>query len=168
MKYNNTNLRLYAFCNFYMNTISQGIQTAHVVGRMAKFYRHSSTETAKLFWNWLEEGKQNETIIVLNGGMGADVSEAYYEHENTLTLEGIPSGIFYEEVRAFGTNEPAPTCWACVLPEKIYDAKRKLDVLGNPYFQYAGDSNDFCKNLHDFNSPLFDFLQYKNSCGSAR
>lgn len=155
MKYNNTKLRLYAFCNFYMNSISQGIQPAHVIGNMAKFYRHSNTEPAKLFWNWLEEGKQNGTIIVLSGGMGADVVEAFDEHAGNLHDNGIPSGIFYEEPRAFGTNEPAPTCWACVLPEELYTAKRDV---GN------WDSTP----TYDYNHPLSKFLDYKNSCGLAR
>lgn len=170
MKYKNTNLRLYAFCNFYLNSISQGIQTAHVVGRMAKYYRHSDTNTSRLFWAWLDTGKQNETIIVCNGGMGADISEAYHKHENTLTAARIPSGIFYEEIRAFGTNEPAPTCWACVLPEEIYGAKLfPSQFIGdkvsyNFNFGVNDPSNYECNEDH----PIFDFLQYKNSCGLAR
>lgn len=156
-----TDLRLYAFCNFYINSIGQGIQTAHVVGRMAKFYRKRNSDAANLFWQWLEEGCNNETIIVCNGGMGADISESYNKHENTLTKLGIPSQIFYEEPRAFGTKEPTPTCWACVLPEEVYGARAYPDDLGNQRF-YNG--NVFYNNTHQ----LFDFLAYKNGCGLAR
>lgn len=158
-------LRLYAFCNFYMNSISQGIQTAHVVGRMAKFYRKRDGDAANLFWQWLEEGVENETIIVCNGGMGADISDAYYKYENVLTKEGIPSQIFYEESRAFGTNEPAPTCWACVLSEEVYNAKSFPDNLGNQRFFHNGNEGVIAyKKTHQ----MFDFLMYKNGCGLAK
>lgn len=163
MKYNkNTNLRLYAFCNFYMNSISQGIQTAHVVGRMAKLYRQHNGDAANFFWDWLEEG--NETIIVLNGGMGADISEAYYKHASPLDAAGIPSEIFYEELRAFGTSEPAPTCWACVLPEEVYATKSFIDLMGNNQY-YNGDVSPL---RYDISHQLYGFLEYKNSCGLAR
>lgn len=161
MLYSNSKLRLYSFCNFYMNSISQGIQTAHVVGRMAKFYRQRDSDEAKLFWQWLEEGQDNETIIICNGGMGADISEAYYKYADILSKSGIPSQIFYEEVRAFGTKEPSPTCWACVLPAEVYSARSLLDTLGNQRFS---DGNV----RYDYNHPLFDFLSYKNKCGLAQ
>lgn len=147
-----------------MNSISQGIQTAHVIGRMSKFYRHSDTRAAGLFWQWLEEDNHNETIIVLNGGMGANVVEAYNEHSGRLHDNGIPSGIFYEETRAFGTHEPSPTCWACVLPEEIYDAKRYADTLGNQYFAHSSNNRTEYKWDHS----LYNFLEYKNSCGLAK
>ena len=62
-----SNLRLYSFCNAYLSSIQQGIQTAHVIGRMAKFYRNHKSAEAQMFWDWLEEGHSNETIIVCNG-----------------------------------------------------------------------------------------------------
>lgn len=162
MNNNNTNLRLYAFCNFYLNSISQGIQTAHVVGEMAKAYRGEDTKSSKLFWEWLEDGK---TIIVLNGGMGGDVLDSYYEHSTELLEEGIPTGIFYEESRAFGTaGSQAPTCWACVLPEEVYTAK-KIVIGVETFYGFANESNT---SVYAQNPPLSKFLDYKNSCGLAR
>lgn len=171
-------LRLYAFCNFYLNSISQGIQTAHVVGKMARNYRNSESLESQMFWEWLDRG--NETIIVCNGGMGADIYEAYHEHMDTLSDLGIPSSIFYEEPRAFGTDDNcnlAPTCWACVLPEEMYDAKCSGETTNTISGKYEDKihelanftfDNEFVRLKCESDDPLFDFLTYKNKCGLAR
>jgi hypothetical protein len=156
-----TNLRLYAFCNFYLSSIQQGIQTAHVIGRMAKFYKTRDSGDAQLFWQWLEQGQSNETIIVLNGGMAADVEDAYRKFEPKLFAADIPTGIFYEEPRAmsFSSSRGAPTCWATVLPSSIYNAVK------------TAPGQDYLSGL-DKQTPIMfllnEFLDYKNSCSFAQ
>jgi hypothetical protein len=175
-----TNLRLYTFCNFYLNSISQGIQTAHVLGRMAKFYRGRTTEDARLFWDWLTEGGDNETIIVLNGGMAADVEEAYRKFEPMLTTRGLPSNIFYEEPRALGSagSKGAPTCWGVVLPEPIYNARLIKDYpmtnTGSGFENVFGKVDEFgntsvvATQENGLYGSLYEFLEYKNRCSFAR
>lgn len=165
-----TNLRLYTFTNFYLNTISQGIQPAHVIGRMAKKYRSEDSIPADLFWSWLEEGHNNETMVCLNGGMAADVLEAYHKFARYLTELGLPSGIFFEEPRALGADAsvPAPTSWGVVLPERLYSAKFVLDYpgIGPAFCERLGDGVGKIIATPDF--PLFDFLDYKSKCPLAR
>jgi hypothetical protein len=170
----NCNLRLYTFTNFYLNSISQGIQPAHVIGRMSKRMRFEDTPQADLFWEWLTEGQDNETMICLNGGMAADVVEAYEKFKDCLHEQGLPSGIFYEEPRALGAegSTPAPTSWGVVLTERIYNAKYVRD-----YPHHYGPGPAFCevdelgvigKVIATPGFPLFDFLEYKSRCGMAR
>lgn len=163
-----TNLRLYTFCNFYLNSISQGIQTAHVISEMANQYRFRSGNASGMFWNWAQDSK---TIIVCNGGMGADIHEAYCAFGNELTHSGYPSEIFYEEVRAFAGTQ-SPTCWGVVLPEHVYNAKKRIAESGEQYYEYDEGNIviDSCRNYRKYTSdhPLYKFLEYKNSCGLAR
>jgi hypothetical protein len=158
-------LRLYTFCNFYLNTISQGIQTAHVVGRMSKYYRSSDSEQSRVYWDWLEQGQDNETIVVLNGGMAADIEDAYRKFEPALNNANLPSGIFYEEPRALGSasSTGAPTCWGVVLSTELYDARVSL----NDVYTYT-DKGGSSKVMASLGWPFYEFLEYKNTCPLAR
>ena len=164
------NLRLYTFTNFYLNTISQGIQPAHVIGRMATKYRFEGSFLADMFWAWLEEGQDNETMYCLNGGMAADVFEAYQKFVPCLTEFGLPTGIFFEEPRALGAagSVPAPTSWGVVLPERLYSAKFVPDYpsVGPAYCERLGSGVGKIIATPDF--PMFDFLDYRSKCPLAR
>lgn len=195
--YARTRLRFYSFTNFYLNSISQGIQPAHVIGRMAHFYRKRSTPEAELFYDWCnEESGLNETMICLNGGMAADVAEAYFKFEPILHKAGIPAMIFYEEPRSFGLGDMErtkfPTSWACILPEALYDARYEPTVTDPTKDQYVfGDDSyeqvgvigsDAPRQIVALNSPgaklkeysdydlfgMFEFLKYKARCPLAR
>lgn len=195
--YARTKLRFYSFTNFYLNSLSQGIQPGHVIGRMAHFYRKRTTPEAELFYDWCdEETGTNETMICLNGGMAADVAEAYFKFEPILHKAGIPAMIFYEEPRALGmgTGERTqfPTSWACILPEALYDARYEPDVMNPSKDQYLfgkGEphetgiiGSDSPLQIVAINSPgaklkeypdydafgMFEFLKYKARCPLAR
>ena len=168
---NRSNLRLYSFCNFYLNSISQGIQTAHVIGRMSQKYRNIDSPQSELYWDWLKENQQNETIIVLNGGMGADIYEAYKKFKGSLENFGIPTGIFFEEPRALGIegSSGSPTSWACVLPDYIYNTRlfpggiASMDAYGK-----ENEGEEGFELIALAGTELFEFLQYKGRCPLAR
>ena len=58
-------MRLYSFVNFYLSSIQQGIQTAHVVGELSR------SAHVNLFHVWAAHFK---TIIVLNGGNAKELA----------------------------------------------------------------------------------------------
>lgn len=172
-----TNLRFYSFTNFYLNTISQGIQPAHVIGRAAHYYRKKATEASETFWAWLdEESGTNETMICLNGGMAGDVADAYQQFEPLLSSLGIPSMIFYEEPRALGARAGLargtfPTSWGVVLPEELHSAEFIRYPAGDQAPARYSFNNETIALGPQGDQPadmLFDFLQYKNRCGLAR
>lgn len=116
-------LRLYTFVNFYLSSIQQGIQSAHVATELTNSYRSGRGQAAKLLRAWEEHGK---TMIVLNGGMACDVSNSY-ETALTWTSPGkqprYPFAAFYEEPGAIHQSRRAMTAWGIVLPPEVYNAK---------------------------------------------
>lgn len=116
-------LRLYTFVNFYLSSIQQGIQSAHVATELTNSYRGKRSDAAKLLRGWEEHGK---TMIVLNGGMACNVSDGY-ETAATWTSPGkqprYPFAAFFEEPGAIHQSRRALTAWGIVLPPEVYNAK---------------------------------------------
>lgn len=107
-----TETRLYSLCNFYLSSIQQGIQTAHVVSEL-------SMQAHPLYQHWASLDK---TIIVLNGGMTEHLKQAY----QLLLDEGVarkyPLAAFYEEHAAFGADG-VMTCFGVIMPNTLYEAR---------------------------------------------
>jgi len=129
-----TDLRLYTFCNFYLSSIQQGIQSAHVVSELFHVYADDCDDDVMLR-SWAEFHK---TIIVCNGGMGSDIVEG---HE--LLAQAVqgkyPIASFNEEPAALGgvmmTNkdfdEGVMTAFGIVLPNTVYDADAVIGRYGH-------------------------------------
>lgn len=120
-------LRLYTFVNFYLSSIQQGIQSAHVAVELFNEYRGKRNAAASLLKSWAEEHK---TMIVLNGGMACNVAQGYEEmalrRASTLSTYDkcpYPYAAFYEEPGAIHHARSAITAWGIVLPSEVYDAK---------------------------------------------
>jgi len=118
-------MRAYFFTNFYLNTISQGIQPAHCIVDMLMWYnREVPTDPATIILNqWATDHK---TMICLNGGMLADIEEKYHMLAELGNMLGLPYGHFCEEKAALGGQ--MTTC-GIIVPEHIYSvaAKRWFD-----------------------------------------
>ena len=118
-------MRAYFFTNFYLNTISQGIQPAHCIVDMLMWYnREVPTDSATVVLNqWPTDHK---TMICLNGGMLADIEEKYQMLAELGNMLGLPYGHFCEEQAALGGQ--MTTC-GIIVPEHIYvtAAKRWFD-----------------------------------------
>lgn len=115
----NNDLRLYTFVNFYLSSIQQGIQSAHVATNLTSKYRGKRSKAAKLLQAWENDGK---TMIVLNGGMAADVRSSH-DAADTFDQTVYPYVAFYEEPGAIHESRQAITAWGLVLPRDVYDAK---------------------------------------------
>lgn len=114
-------LRLYTFVNFYLSSIQQGIQSAHVVSDLADEYRGKRNLAAVRLAKWMSHGK---TMIVLNGGMACDIANSF-EAAETFDRAGAhyPFTAFYEEPGAIHESRRAITAWGIVLPPEVYNAK---------------------------------------------
>lgn len=157
----NQELRLYTFCNFYLSSIQQGIQSAHVVHSL--FVKYPSFESNSILWDWAQNDK---TMIVLNGGAFADINQSFLttsalnlNHHNVL----LPFERFSEDDYSLGG---IMTCWGIVLPKRIYDAK--YDEATGSYF-YT-DDQVMPPTRHDYanGTPEFTFIKMLKSCSLAR
>lgn len=146
-----TNYRLYTFINFYLSSIQQGIQSAHIVSDMMVKYRYKSdpdgwvnwAASYNALWQWAEKDK---TIIVLNGGTSFDIRQTYIDVKNlsaNCKSFAIPFAFFQEDHNALGIYENGVvTGFGMVVPQQMWDAKEyplnqnKINQTGD-YFPFA-------------------------------
>ncbi len=99
-------MRLYSFVNFYLSSIQQGIQTAHLVGEMSQ-----GAHTGQ-FDVWANSFK---TIIVLNGGN----NKSLLDLRTTLqAYSEFPVGSFSEDDESLGG---VLTCVGIIVPDYIWE-----------------------------------------------
>lgn len=120
-----SDLRLYTFCNMYLSSIQQGIQSAHVVHEMFMKYSSSVSPTSsaeKLLHEWAENHK---TIVVLNGGANQDIEDKYNLIASLLDasrpgmIRHLPFMSFHEDQYSLGG---VMTAYGIVLPQMMYEA----------------------------------------------
>lgn len=111
-------MRLYTFINYYLSSIQQGIQSAHIVHELFNKYEVDSSETPLMLRDW---SRNHKTIITLNGGNNESLSEFYRFLEVASTYNGnrYPFVKFHEDTQSL--NETM-TGFGVVLPAKVYDA----------------------------------------------
>lgn len=157
-------LRLYTFCNFYLSSIQQGIQTAHIVGEL-----HNNFQGNTYFEQWCRKDK---TIIVCNGGMAKDLYEAY------LLLSGpkqyLPITCFEEEAGALDIKgAESMTGFGIIVPEYIYDAEvcyRKSSICEGESFDdyryYIWDKKDCSGERkfypNDVEATVYDYIKSRS------
>ena len=122
-------LRLYTFVNFYLSSIQQGIQSAHVISELMYKYRGSRGQAAQLLSSWNDDGK---TMIVLNGGTAGMVADQFEQVVKATGALGnypaiarkvkYPFAAFFEEAGSVALSETI-TAWGIVLPPEVYDAQ---------------------------------------------
>lgn len=99
---------LYTFVNYYLSSIQQGIQTAHIVSEL-------SLQGHPLFIEW---AKNYKTIAILNGGNAKGVEDTW----KTLVDIGVfadinlPKAKFHEDDESLGG---ALTACGIVIPQLI-------------------------------------------------
>jgi hypothetical protein len=110
-------MRLYTFCNFYLSSIQQGIQPAHVIADMFVKYQTQympGNREAMSLYDWAEYHK---TLVCLNGGNAADL-RALWETVQRLGKElKLAHGCFHEDEQSL---DKTMTCVGIVVPENIY------------------------------------------------
>ena len=117
----NNNLRLYTFVNFYLSSIQQGIQSAHVATSLTSKYRGKRNAASKLLQQYEDDGI---TLICLNGGAAIDVHLSYETYNRAFGAKSVyPFAKFEEEPGAIHPHSKAITAWGIVLPESVYNAR---------------------------------------------
>jgi hypothetical protein len=161
------NLRLYTFVNFYLSSIQQGIQSAHVVHSL--FVKYPSPQDNQILWNWATQGK---TMIVLNGGAHFDIVKGWnLVNAANLNFNGsvLPFESFSEDPQSLNGTM---TSYGIVLPPQIYDARRSSEVpqagVTDPdSFVYYNEAENETHVYGSF-TPEYEFIKMLSNCGLAR
>jgi len=110
-------MRAYFFCNYYLSSIQQGIQSAHV---LAEMYLNTKAQRSiyDLRFTLEKWARDHKTIIVLNGGNSESVENIYNELVSIDIENRYPRAIFRED--SISLNG-AVTCCGIILPYNVYN-----------------------------------------------
>lgn len=123
MKFKEKRMRFYGFGNYYLSSLQQGLQSAHVVGDLAKnsLSKGKVTKKGKTYFKWAEKHK---TMVLLNGGNSANL-QAIFDKFKSLEKSGmkLPFAKFHEDEQSLGG---ALTYVGIVVKKKYYNAAAEL------------------------------------------
>ena len=105
------NYRLYSFVNFYLSSIQQGVQTAHLV---AELFNDAKGDQKKVLRAWSETDK---TIIILNGGACRDINEKLLFLSKEAFSWHAPVSSFSEDTDSLNG---IMTCCGIIVPEYVW------------------------------------------------
>lgn len=169
-------MRFYGFGNYYLSSLQQGLQAAHVIADIAaSCISEDNSPEYKQFIEWADNHK---TIVLLNGGNSDDLFQLF-DFFDTID-NPYPFDMFNEDEASLMR---AATCVGIIVPEEIYQTAEFLRYglitkhQNNPddfiHFEIA----DGCTNQKVWAS--FEFLKTKatnwqielierlNKCGLA-
>lgn len=112
-------MRAYSFTNFYLNSISQGIQPAHALVDMFTKYTDESPQKAVLF-DWAINHK---TMICLNGGNAQGIRDVWQNIIRLGSALQLPFQKFHEDEQSL---DGSMTCVAIIVPTYIYEGAAAL------------------------------------------
>lgn len=122
-------MRFYGFGNYYLSSLQQGLQSAHVVGDLAAASVENGkvTQKGQIFFEWADKHK---TMVLLNGGNSASL-EAIFQKFNVFAKNGmhLPFAKFHEDEVSLGG---ALTYVGIVVEEKYYNAAAELRRCADP------------------------------------
>lgn len=107
-------MRLYTFINYYLSSIQQGIQSAHIVSEL--MHKSWEPDLAYMIKDWAQNHK---TIIVCNGGNNESI-ENLARFFQIVADEKYPYTTFCEDQNSLCG---ALTGVGIILPEEIYDVE---------------------------------------------
>ena len=128
-------MRFYTFCNFYLSSIQQGIQSAHCLHELfVQPCRTGDVLARTMLWDWAQHHK---TIIVLNGGTSADLNEMTISLGKIARGANIPFASWAEDGPSLNN---AATCVGMIVPAKIYEAAA---LLRSPETKVLRDGEEY-------------------------
>ena len=107
----------YCFTHGYMNTMQQGIQSAHAVVEMFNKYS-AETEIGRQLYDW---SQRHKTLILLNGGTGTMFIDTFEWLEEISKEYELPYASFYEP----DINKIRTSCTFVITPNVIERIKRE-------------------------------------------
>ena len=105
-------MRLYAFSNYYLSSLQQGLQTAHLV---ANLFCQNSGGTSHRLDEW---ARWHKTIVILNGGNSANISAISHQLSTLGAQLGLPNASFCEDIESLNG---AITVTGIVVPSNVYE-----------------------------------------------
>lgn len=99
-------MRLYTFVNYYLSSLQQGLQTAHVVSEL-------SIKGGLMYEEW---AACHKTIIIKNGGNNAELVDL---RGFISGISAYPNAAFYEDSESLGG---IMTAHGIILPELVWAA----------------------------------------------
>lgn len=128
-------MRFYGFGNYYLSSLQQGLQSAHVVGDLAaaSVSKGKVTKKGKTYFKWADKHK---TMVLLNGGNSASLQSLFEKfqefEENGMKL---PFAKFHEDEQSLGC---ALTYVGIVVKRRYYEAAAELRRCDD-YVQFKDD-----------------------------
>ena len=118
-------MRFYGFGNYYLSSLQQGLQSAHVIGELFTQYEQN-TEQFGIVHDW---AKNHKTMVLLNGGNSAALQELFdfFQKFQTQGMT-LPFAKFHEDEQSLGG---ALTYVGIVVPEKYYNAAAQIRTNGS-------------------------------------
>lgn len=156
-------LRCYAFVNFYLSSIQQGIQHGHAAVDLVRKYRADGqlfhTLQAEMVAEWADNHK---TFITLNGGN----FEGIVHSLDVLDKVDFPYCTFHEDHASLCG---LMTCVAVVLPEGIFNA-RWVETYAGGHWRSEFNRPDGSRVTHMFDDtePEAQLIKHLRSCPLAR
>ena len=171
--------RLYTFVNFYLSSIQQGIQSAHVLGDMSVKYRAPKYYQDAVyfgahedFWDWNENHK---TLITLNGGANADIRDKYHRLNVIANKLQRPVAFecFCEDIKSL---DGIMTACGVIVSSPIYDSvptKNLVFTNANGFNPYIDDAfyhvvDGVIQSVFLPDSPDAELARMIKSCPLAR
>lgn len=118
-------MRFYGFGNYYLSSLQQGLQSAHVISELFNTY-----ESTSISYNYIKEwSKNHKTIILLNGGNSSSLQDLYSFFEQ-LRKEGmkLPFTKFHEDSNSLNN---ALTSVGIIIPEIYYSLSSKIREMND-------------------------------------
>ena len=114
-------MRLYTAGNYYLSSIQQGIQGAHVLGELFTKYGENTTGGGYYLYDW---ARNHKTMICLNGGNASALRE-FYALLQSPGNKLLPYAKFHEDEQSL---DNAMTCVGVVVPARIYEADLEMGI----------------------------------------
>ena len=115
-------MRFYAAGNYYLSSIQQGIQAAHVLGEMITKYPSGDGPVGEQLSDWRVNHK---TMILLNGG-NADSLRGFYSLLERSDASALVFAKFNEDAQSL---DNALTSVGIIVPARLYDATWTNDAV---------------------------------------
>lgn len=155
-------MRFYSWCNFYLSSIQQGIQTAHLVSEIFVKYgmqeNKSFVAQRQTLATW---AKDHKTVQVMNGGNLKSIKEIYSKLEVLAPRLHLPYVAFYEDDDSLGG---IMTSCGVVVPEQYYDTKKEI---GMQYPDYVNVEKGYRYN-QVLDNCQWNFVDLIKSCPFAK
>jgi hypothetical protein len=147
--------------NYYLSSIQQGIQSAHVLGELAISHGKNIqsaiySKPILMYFDWLENHK---TMIVCNGGNNKDLRELRL----LFSTAKYPWAYFREDDDSL---DGALTAVGIILPKEIYDVK--YDRLNETYIYDNENGKEIIYNKDSEDTDTFKLIHTIKSAPLAR